>query len=203
MTRAGPAGAQQQAGGNHATPSDSIRGDADHRPRRQRRDRLQAKQPSDLRCAQPERLARVERQECAQRAVENELSGLRHAGGQDQAFPHDHPDAAREWLPARAGRGCARPARPACHDCRYRQRQHPGHDERGIQTPARHQVARHNRTDGLAGALHRRIGTSHAPRRWGGARSERLADATGPKIAVALPCRTRSAMRTPRPATAR
>ena len=53
----------------------------------------------------------------------------------------------------------ARPARPACHDRRYRQRQQPGHDERGIQAPARHQVARQNRTDGLAGALHRRIGT--------------------------------------------
>jgi hypothetical protein len=35
---------------------------------------------------------------------------------------------------------------------------------------------------------------SHAPRFEGGALSDRLAEATGPKMAVALPCTNRSMM---------
>ena len=83
---------------------------------------------------------------------------------------------------------------PSRDDERHAKADRAGDDERQIETAGRDEVTGDNRSQRLAGALGGRVQLSQVPRLAGGAMSERLAEATGPKIAVALPCTNRSAM---------
>ncbi len=180
--------AHRQAGDDHASASDAVGESPDERTYRECGHRLRREQPAELRGGQSNDVTSVKRKEGAQGPVEDELSGVGDTRHQNQAMAQDSRrpalNAGQRALVSRAGTR----RRPRAEDQWRRKPDDAGRHECQVESTRGDQVSGQDRSQWLdphPAPSHRR--QPGAPR-GSGARSDTVADATGPKIAVALPC---------------